>query len=116
MSNNVNEYVNVSLNRKLTKKEIFLTDTKTLFDAIRNMGLCMIFIFIAYFGFTGDSATMYGLRYFSYTIGLLLIVLNIIWTYKSSIEKGIATLTVFGLIIIFALQGYGLFMLKELVL
>lgn len=107
------EKMDVKANKK---KEVFLADTKTLFDAIRNMGLCMIFIFAAHFGLPNDTALLSGIKYAGYAVGVFLILLNIAWAYQSSIEKGIGILTVIGLAVLFLFQGYGLYQLKDMVL
>jgi len=101
---------------KAKRKVEFLADIKVLFDALRNMGLCMVFIFSAHFGFSNDTAGTTALKYIGYFVGVLLISINVYWAYNSSIQKGIRLITISGLIALFIFQGVGLYQLKDIVL
>ena len=95
---------------KEEKKEIFIHDTKVLFDSLRNLGLCMLFVFVGHFGFAADGDII--LRYIGYAVGSTLFILIVIWAYSSSKEKGIRYLTIIGMVIILGYLGYGLYKLK----
>jgi len=101
---------------KKEKKKEFLADIKVLFDSLRNMGLCMVFIFSAHFGFSNDTPLTSAFKYIGYFVGILFFGVNVYWAYNASIQKGIRIITISGLIALFIFQGVGLYQLKDIVL
>ncbi|EJG1645715.1 hypothetical protein HYO12_22335 [Vibrio parahaemolyticus] len=106
-----------------SNKDTFVHDAKILFDALRNMGLCMLFVFSALYGEFYKFEALKGFEshiiYAYGTIGFYLMLINLIWAFMAAKKSGkhiiLKIFTISGLALILSLQAFGLFTLKDVV-